>query len=29
MAMLEVSHLEKHFGDTEVLKDINFSLDQG
>ena len=29
MAMLEVSHLEKHFGDTEVLKDINFSLDKG
>ncbi|HIR10316.1 MAG TPA: amino acid ABC transporter ATP-binding protein [Candidatus Avoscillospira stercoripullorum] len=27
--MLEVSHLEKHFGDTEVLKDINFSLDKG
>ena len=29
MAMLEVTHLEKHFGDTEVLKDINFSLDKG
>ena len=29
MAMLEVSHLEKHFGDTEVLKDINFSLNKG
>ena len=29
MAMLEVSHLEKHFGETEVLKDINFSLEKG
>ena len=29
MAMLEVSHLEKHFGDTQVLKDINFTLEQG
>ena len=29
MAMLEVSHIEKHFGSTEVLKDISFSLEQG
>ena len=29
MAMLEVSPLEKHFGETEVLKDINFSLEKG
>ena len=29
MAMLEVSHIEKRFGNTEVLKDISFSLEQG
>ena len=29
MAMLEVSHIEKHFGNTEVLKDISFSLEKG
>ena len=29
MAMLEVSHIEKAFGNTEVLKDISFSLEQG
>ena len=29
MAILEVSHLEKHFGKTAVLKDISFSLEQG
>ena len=29
MAMLEVSHIEKHFGSTEVLKDISFSLERG
>ena len=29
MAMLEVSHIEKHFGKTEVLKDISFTLERG
>lgn len=29
MALLEVSHLEKHFGDTKVLDDISFSLEKG
>ena len=29
MAILEVSHLEKHFGATAVLKDISFSLEKG
>ena len=29
MAMLEVSHIEKSFGKTEVLKDISFTLEQG
>lgn len=29
MAILEVQHIEKHFEDTKVLKDINFSLEQG
>ena len=29
MAMLEVSHIEKHFGAVEVLKDISFSLERG
>ncbi|MDO4633836.1 MAG: amino acid ABC transporter ATP-binding protein [Eubacteriales bacterium] len=29
MAILEVQHIEKHFGQTKVLKDINFSLEQG
>ena len=29
MAILEVSHLEKHFGSTAVLNDISFSLEQG
>ncbi len=29
MALLEVSHIEKHFGQTKVLSDISFSLDQG
>ena len=29
MAILEVQHLEKHFGSTQVLKDISFSLEQG
>ncbi len=29
MALLEVSNIEKHFGSTEVLKDISFSLAEG
>ena len=29
MAILEVNHIEKHFGTTQVLKDISFSLEQG
>ena len=29
MAILEVQHIEKHFGDTQVLSDISFSLDEG
>ncbi len=29
MAVLEVQNLRKQFGDLEVLKDINFSLDKG
>ena len=29
MAMLEVKHIEKHFGDTKVLNDISFSLAPG
>ena len=29
MAMLEVSRIEKHFGSTEVLRDISFSLERG
>lgn len=29
MAMLEVSHIEKHFGNTKVLKDVSFSLEEG
>lgn len=29
MAILEVNHLEKHFGSTKVLNDISFSLEQG
>ncbi|MCI2058858.1 MAG: amino acid ABC transporter ATP-binding protein [Oscillibacter sp.] len=29
MAILEAQHLEKHFGSTQVLKDISFSLNQG
>ena len=27
--ILEISHLEKRFGDHLVLKDINFQVDQG
>ncbi len=29
MALLEVKHIKKNFGETEVLKDINFSLEEG
>ena len=29
MAMLEVSHIEKHFGNIDVLKDISFELERG
>ena len=29
MAILDVQHLEKHFGATQVLRDISFSLDEG
>lgn len=29
MSILEVEHIEKHFGKTKVLKDVSFSLDEG
>ena len=29
MAILDVQHIEKHFGDTPVLEDISFSLEEG
>ena len=29
MAILDVQHIEKSFGATKVLKDINFSLPEG
>lgn len=29
MAILEVSHIEKHFGKTKVLKDVSFSMEEG
>lgn len=29
MPILEVQHIEKHFGDTPVLEDIGFSLEEG
>ena len=29
MAILEVQHIEKHFGPTKVLQDISFDLEQG
>ena len=29
MPVLDVQHIEKHFGATRVLEDISFSLDQG
>ena len=29
MSILQVQHIEKHFGDTRVLEDISFELEQG
>lgn len=29
MAILEVQHIEKHFGGTSVLKDVSFSMEEG
>lgn len=29
MAILEVKNIEKHFGNTKVLRDVSFSLDEG
>ena len=29
MSILQVQHIEKHFGDTRVLEDITFELEQG
>ena len=29
MAILQVAHISKSFGDTRVLKDVSFSLDKG
>ena len=29
MAILEVNHIEKHFGGTSVLKDVSFSMEEG
>ena len=29
MSILEVQHIEKHFGSTQVLNDISFSLEKG
>ena len=29
MPMLEVSHIEKSFGKSEILKDISFNLEKG
>lgn len=29
MSILEVNHIEKHFGTTRVLKDISFNLEEG
>ena len=29
MAILEVQHIQKSFGSTDVLKDISFSLEKG
>ena len=29
MAILEANHIEKHFGNTKVLKDVSLELDEG
>lgn len=29
MNILEMNHVKKHFGDLEVLKDINLSVSEG
>ena len=29
MALLEVHHIEKHFGETQVLENISFDLERG
>ena len=29
MAILDIQHIEKHFGGTQVLRDISFSLEEG
>jgi polar amino acid transport system ATP-binding protein len=29
MAILEVKNIEKHFGETQVLKDVSFNLEEG
>ena len=29
MKLLEMNHIRKSFGDTEVLKDISFSVEEG
>ena len=29
MSILEVKHIEKHFGATQVLNDISFTLEEG
>jgi len=29
MSILEVEHIEKHFGSTQVLKDVSFSMEEG
>ena len=29
MSILEVQHIEKHFGATQVLNDISFTLEEG
>ena len=29
MAILEVTHIGKHFGRTNVLKDVSFSMEEG
>jgi polar amino acid transport system ATP-binding protein len=29
MSILEVNHIEKHFGKTQVLRDVSFSMEEG